>query len=202
MPKIYIQGPDEDDSEENNNVCFKYCENFLKNHEEIYKNLLEELDIDTEDMSKHEGTNRLSEIRLLDTNYSLDYYGYISSPKGFTKTLLYLNEILYKELNVKFNAVLINYYRGGFDYLGYHSDKEVDPEIPDIASLTFGETRLFRLRKKGQTKGYAYEFALKGGSLFHMFGDMQTRFLHSVIKTAKPVKPRLNLTFRYFRVES
>jgi len=47
-----------------------------------------------------------------------------------------------------FNSVLANLYRDGHDHVSWHSDDE--PSLghqPTIASLSFGDTRIFQLRK-------------------------------------------------------
>ena len=48
-----------------------------------------------------------------------------------------------------FNSLLANLYRDGHDHVSWHCDDE--PELgsePTIASLSFGDTRNFELRKK------------------------------------------------------
>ena len=48
-----------------------------------------------------------------------------------------------------FNSMAANLYRDGHDHIPWHSDDEqpMGPE-PVIASLSFGDTRNFELRKK------------------------------------------------------
>ena len=55
-----------------------------------------------------------------------------------------------------------------------------------------GETR-----KYGHTKGDAYKMELIGGDVIYMLPGCQQKHKHSLIKTAKTVGPRINLTFRY-----
>ena len=54
-----------------------------------------------------------------------------------------------------FNVVLINYYRDGQDYVGWHADDEKDMvSLSMIASLSVGATRDFQMKRcpiKGQT---------------------------------------------------
>lgn len=48
-----------------------------------------------------------------------------------------------------FNSVLANLYRDGHDHVSWHSDDEYSlGDKPLIASLSFGDTRNFELRKK------------------------------------------------------
>ena len=94
------------------------------------------------------------------------------------------------------NSVLANLYRSGQDAMGWHSDDE--PELglrPVIASLSLGGTRRFRFRhRRDHSKTFA--MALPHGSLLVMSGDTQANWQHALPRTAKPVDPRVNLTFR------
>ena len=99
-----------------------------------------------------------------------------------------------------FNSVLANLYRDGRDAMGWHSDDE--PELgpkPVIASLSLGATRRFVLKARqpdaeGVIERHVIE--LPHGSLLLMRGDCQARYRHALPRTAKPVGPRINLTFR------
>jgi alkylated DNA repair dioxygenase AlkB len=96
----------------------------------------------------------------------------------------------------RYNSVLLNYYRGGADSMGMHSDDE--PELgprPVIASLSYGATRTFILRHKRNKR--TVKLDLTDGRLLLMAGDLQAHWLHGINKTATLVGPRLNLTFRY-----
>lgn len=56
---------------------------------------------------------------------------------------------------VEFNSVAANLYRDGHDSIGWHSDDEpIMGKNPTIASLSFGEERIFELRKKPQPVSY------------------------------------------------
>lgn len=49
----------------------------------------------------------------------------------------------------KFNSLLLNRYKGGNDYVGWHSDDEkLYGSTPEIASVSFGCEREFFLKKK------------------------------------------------------
>jgi alkylated DNA repair dioxygenase AlkB len=68
---------------------------------------------------------------------------------NLTPDLDAIRERVEKETSLKFNAVLLNLYRNGKDGVAWHSDKtNKSGNNPVIASVTFGETRLFRLRHK------------------------------------------------------
>ncbi|XP_072278314.1 alpha-ketoglutarate-dependent dioxygenase alkB homolog 3 isoform X2 [Pyxicephalus adspersus] len=103
-----------------------------------------------------------------------------------------------------FNSLLCNLYRHDKDSIDWHSDDE--PELgrnPVIASLSFGETRVFQMRKKPppEEKGdYTYvervHVPLDHGSLLIMEEATQSDWQHRVPKEYHDRQPRINLTFR------
>jgi alkylated DNA repair dioxygenase AlkB len=103
-------------------------------------------------------------------------------------------------LKFSFNSVLVNLYRNGDDYVGWHSDNEPElGEQPFIASLTFGEERQFEFRhKKSSENG---RLLLRSGTLLIMHPDFQHYWLHSVPIDKSVTEGRINLTFRKVMVE-
>lgn len=98
--------------------------------------------------------------------------------------------------NTCLNGMLGNLYRTGADSMGWHSDDE--PKLgpaPVLASLSFGATRRFVVRRKDD-KSRKIEVPLPGNSLLIMRGATQANWQHAIPKTRKPVGPRINLTFR------
>jgi alkylated DNA repair dioxygenase AlkB len=102
-----------------------------------------------------------------------------------------------------YNAVLINRYRNGRDYIGPHSDDDYGDATPTIPSLTLGTVRPFRLAKIIQgakpiklDKSTLVEFLPGHGDLIVMRGKTNAEWQHWVPKTAKQVGERINLTFR------
>ena len=97
--------------------------------------------------------------------------------------------------NSRFNSVLVNLYRDGSAGMGWHSDNEaINGREPTIASVSLGATRRFDLRHR-ETK-QTVKVDLEDGSLLVMSGLSQQCWVHQIAKTAKPVGPRINLTFR------
>ena len=97
-----------------------------------------------------------------------------------------------------FNSCLANLYRDGSDSMGYHSDDE--PELgprPTIASISLGARRNFALRHRVSRQRWTW--SLGEGDLLVMRAEAQSDYAHAVPKTAKPVGPRMNLTFRVFQ---
>lgn len=107
-----------------------------------------------------------------------------------------LRDRLAEEFGTVFNSVLINLYRDGADSMGWHADDE--PELgrnPVVASISLGEVRRFVLRRNDE-RSRRVELTPAHGSLLLMDGDVQHAWQHQVPRTAKPVGPRINLTFR------
>ena len=123
------------------------------------------------------------------------YSGLSHEPLPWLPVLVMLKEQVEAASGQTFNSVLCNLYRHGQDSMGWHADKE--PELgrnPYIASVSLGETRLFKFRhlKTKQT----VDVVLKSGSLLLMGGELQHHWRHSLPKSAKATQPRINLTFR------
>lgn len=119
-----------------------------------------------------------------------------SAPNSWTPELLYLKELIEPKVGVVFNSVLLNYYRDGNDSVAWHSDNErvLGPQ-PTIASISFGEIRSFDIRNKSDHQR-KYSILLEHGSLLVMKGDLQLNWDHRIAKSTRPMRPRLNLTFR------
>jgi alkylated DNA repair dioxygenase AlkB len=74
-------------------------------------------------------------------------------------------------------------------------DRELGPE-PVVGSVSFGETRPFQLRHKFDATVPKVEIPLHHGSFLLMAGPMQHYWEHQIPKTARAIRPRINLTFR------
>ena len=124
------------------------------------------------------------------------YYG---GPNGlaWTDELRTIKAKVESECDVVFNRVLLNYYRDGNDSVSWHSDTlPSDGKHHAIASVTFGETRLFKVRHKSRKDIGQLNIPLTHGSLLLMGETMQDHYEHHVPKTSKKIGPRINLTFR------
>lgn len=132
------------------------------------------------------------------TDYA--YSGSRHEPRAWTPGLAELRRIVEQTCRLDFNSVLANFYRSGADGMGWHADAEpeVGPDPADrwIASLSLGAPRRFVLRHV-RRRDDRCELELGGGTLLVMRGTTQTHYRHAAPKTARPVGPRLNLTFRH-----
>jgi alkylated DNA repair dioxygenase AlkB len=124
------------------------------------------------------------------------YYG---GANGFewTPALLDIKEKVEAACGVVFDRVLLNCYRDGNDSVAWHSDTlPADGKHHHIASVTFGETRLFKVRHKFDKHQQQLEIPLTHGSFLLMGETMQDYYEHHVPKTARKIGARINLTFR------
>lgn len=124
------------------------------------------------------------------------YSGHTHSPRPWLPALSALRERLDAELGIGTNSVLANLYRDGRDSMGWHADDE--PELgrdPVIASVSLGAERRFLLKRRDGA-GSSHALPLAHGSLLLMQGATQAFYRHALPRTARPVGPRLNLTFR------
>lgn len=130
-----------------------------------------------------------------DPGASYRYSGIVREPHPWPDVLRPIRARLCDELGVDFDSVLANLYRDGADSMGWHADDEPGLGVePVIASLSLGAARVFRLRHRQGDSRHAIE--LTHGSLLVMAGPTQACYQHAMPKTARPVGPRLNLTFR------
>jgi alkylated DNA repair dioxygenase AlkB len=130
----------------------------------------------------------------LGTDYSDP--GRIANPMPWTPELLAIKAKVESLAGIQFNSVLLNYYRDGNDSVAWHSDKEsILGRHPVIASVSFGQVRSFDIRnKKDHTEKYSVR--LEHGSFLLMKSGLQERWEHRIAKSNKPMKARVNLTFR------
>jgi alkylated DNA repair dioxygenase AlkB len=132
-----------------------------------------------------------------DTGKVYSYSGITMQPLPWTNSLQFIKTAIEKKTDAVFNSALLNYYRDGKDSMGWHRDNEKELGTnPVIASVSFGASRIFKLRYYTD-KTVSRSIELSPGSLLLMKGPTQHYWEHQVAKTAKPVGARINITFRY-----
>jgi len=189
-----------------NNSTVLWCPNFLTAQQSqwLYDELLETMSFEQSDIKifgKPYKVPRLQSWMADDHIDNKTAHLYQSQPaKKWSPHMSYVKGRIEKKLGVKFNYVLINYYRDGNDYINWHSDREAIASGKNvIGSVSLGATRKFVLRhvdfrtKKSIKKR---EFALTHGSLIMMKDDTQKYWKHALPKMKKCDKGRINLTFR------
>jgi alkylated DNA repair dioxygenase AlkB len=169
----------------------------LDQSDQLFKNLSLKINWQTEEIKIFGKTQKVPRLISFcgDQNINYRYSGKNHQCTGWFKDLLPIKNRLLEE-GYDFNFVLLNYYRDGQDYMGWHSDDEKELGLnPMIASVSLGEERKFnfRLKKNHQIK---YSINLESGSLLLMKENVQKNWQHSLPKTKKAYSPRINLTFR------
>lgn len=125
------------------------------------------------------------------------YSGITMHPHTWTDCLLEIKSRVDIAAAAQFNSVLLSLYRDGNDSLSWHDDDEPElGEDPTIASVSFGETRSFQFKHKSRKELNPVSVSLTDGSLLIMKGATQRFWVHQLPKTARIVRPRINLTFR------
>ena len=113
----------------------------------------------------------------------------------WTNELLELKTIVESISNENYNSCLLNLYHDGNEGMGWHSDDEKDLKKDGaIASVSLGTERKFGFKHKADKQ--TMYLMLEHGSLLLMKGQVQRHWLHSLAKSTRVLKPRINLTFR------
>ncbi len=130
-----------------------------------------------------------------DPGIRYSYSNNLLQTRPWTPVLSEIRSQIETYLNFSFNSVLVNLYRNGNDYVGWHSDNEAElGEQPFIASVTFGAERRFEFRhKKSSENG---RVLLRSGTLLIMQPNFQHHWLHSLPIDQNVSEGRINLTFR------
>lgn len=118
-----------------------------------------------------------------------------AQPWSVCPDLLSLKEHVERTVDCSFNYALVNKYQNGFDYIGWHSDKEKDMEKDaPIVSLSLGAERKFQVRDKH--RGPITTFKLKSGDGIIMRPGAQKLYKHRIPKDPRIKDVRYNITFR------
>lgn len=127
--------------------------------------------------------------------YAYTYSGATKHALPWTSGLAELKQLVEKQTGAVYNSCLLNLYHSGEEGMGWHSDDEkmLEPS-GSIASISLGAERKFAFKHK--RTGQTVSLLLGHGSLLEMKDATQTHWLHSLPKTKKVKRERINLTFR------
>jgi len=100
------------------------------------------------------------------------------------------------ELGERFATAGLCLYRDGRDSVAWHGDRIGRGRTADtmVAIVSLGDARRLALRPRGG--GTQVGFALGHGDLVVMGGSCQRTWDHAILKTARPVGPRISIQFR------
>ena len=123
------------------------------------------------------------------------YSNKVMVPRPWFVELEQIREVIGEVTGVKYNGVLLNFYRTGADCMGMHSDDEKELVKEDgIASVSFGAERIINFQHKKEK--LAINVKLKNGSVLLMKGETQVNWKHGIAKSKNLNEGRINLTFR------
>ena len=97
------------------------------------------------------------------------------------------------------NGILVNWYKNGDDYIGWHSDDETQlDKNSSIYTISLGSERTFKIREK-KNKLNVNKFTLENNDFLIMGGNFQKYYQHHLPKTKKCKSSRISITLRSFK---
>jgi alkylated DNA repair dioxygenase AlkB len=107
----------------------------------------------------------------------------------------------YADLDEELTTAGFCYYRDGRDSVAWHGDTIGRSRTEDtiVAILSLGEARRLMLRPRAGRSGSGDDplgFPVGHGDLLVMGGSCQRTWEHAILKTARPVGPRVSIQFR------
>lgn len=176
---------------------------WFENHESLFEKLTRE-DFEWEDHSLRIMGKWVKEPRR---TFAVGDPGLIHKYTGTERTVIEWDQVgevggeikdiavrIGQEIEFFPNACLLNFYRNGSDYIGWHSDKEVEGPDYEVVTVSLGGERDIIFRNKESKEKRCY--ALKAGDACLMAGDTQKFWMHTIPKRKKQNEPRISLTFR------
>jgi alkylated DNA repair dioxygenase AlkB len=143
-------------------------------------------------------TNKKGKIVNIPCDFAYPY----TTPKKVKEMQDKIQELYY--FKKEFNGILIVRFDNPSQKIGFHSDSSnaMGPD-PEIASVSLGRSRLFRIKSKEKDENGEREkvdIILEHGDLLIMKNGANEHYLHQVNKDpgCTPEDPRLNLTLRCY----
>lgn len=167
----------------------------------LFKELLETIPWQQDEIRVYGKVHRQPRLTALYGNEGkpYSYSGITMQPLPWNVLLQDIKDKVEKIAGVSFSTVLLNLYRDGSDSNGWHADDEKElGRNPVIASVSFGAERYFHMKHRSD-KNQKQKILLENGSLLIMKGPTQHHWMHQIPKTARPIEPRINLTFRIIK---
>lgn len=141
---------------------------------------------------------------IKDTQERIDLPTDYVFPYTFPPSIQELQKHIEKEYAVTFNSCLVGLFDSPTDKIGFHSDSsESLGTDPQIASVSFGAERRFRIKSKNKDNRETVDLILKHGDLLIMKDGANEKYLHAVPKDPKctPNNIRINMTFRNYNYD-
>lgn len=181
----------------------EYYPNFFEAHRsnDFFEKLQREIPWQQDDITVYGKTHPQPRLTALFGNEGkpYSYSNIVMQPNAWNPLLMFIKNEIEDIVAENFTTVLLNFYRDGKDSNGWHADNERElGRNPVIASVSFGAERSFHLQHN-TIKEQKLKITLEHGSLLLMKGTTQHFWKHQIPKTAKPIGPRINLTFRIIK---
>lgn len=126
-------------------------------------------------------------------------YRYSSAMAKARPLTPWLRDVL-KKVNTlcqdRFNALLVNYYADGTNYIGKHADDERNLGTSGVFAISAGAERTFRIRDKADGE-ILFDIGLGNQVCCWMMGDFQKEFTHEIPQQKRIKEPRCSITCRY-----
>lgn len=127
------------------------------------------------------------------------YTGRVNKALPVPDVLVPLHTWVQTIVDDRLNGILLNWYEGPGHYIGPHHDsvKDMIRGAP-IITVSFGETRTFRLSRGKGDDAEAKDFPASPGTVFVMPFDTNLTWKHGVPKSTRYTGRRISVTFRAF----
>ncbi|BFM49039.1 alpha-ketoglutarate-dependent dioxygenase AlkB [Marinomonas sp. THO17] len=133
---------------------------------------------------------------VADTDVCYRYSGKDHLGEGWPEVLLPVKQEAEELAGQVFNAVLLNWYENGQEYMGWHADDEASlGPAPVVAMLSLGAQRSFVFRYK-QDHSIKHSIEVEDASWLIMAPSVQVLWQHALPVRKKVKHERISLTFR------
>lgn len=135
--------------------------------------------------------------------YGVDYRfsGQVSKALPIPELLSPLLVWAKKEINERLNGMLLNWYDADQGhYIGRHRDSTANMVCgASIVTISFGESRLFRIRPwRKDSENAKRDFLVKHGSVVVLPYETNLTFTHEIVRTSADRGHRISVTLRAF----
>ncbi len=145
--------------------------------------------------------NKEVEIPRWQQAYGADYHfsGQTSRALPAPPVLLPLRDWARQAVDPRLNGLLLNWYEGPAHYIGAHHDstRGMAAGAP-IVTVSFGETRVFRLSRGSGAVRRVRDFPAPAGTVFILPQDTNEVWKHAVPKSGRHRGRRISVTLRAF----
>jgi alkylated DNA repair dioxygenase AlkB len=144
---------------------------------------------------------RLVETPRWQQAYGADYHytGRVNQALPVPPFLEPLTDWARAQIDSRLNGALLNWYEGPGHYIGPHHDSVRHMIVgAPIVTISFGETRMFRLTTGKGIDAQVVDFPAADGTIVVMPYDTNRAWKHGVPKSARYTGRRISVTLRAF----